>query len=653
MAPSVKVRLEVEGAPEAVAAVRAFAAQSKAAGAGAASEFTGAAGAIGKLTGALQGAGRLFVAYKIAQLGAATARFTAETVRLAAEQKDLALSLGTTIRNYSAMAGVAKSTNTEQGKLNAGLGALADRIKDLRSGSPEATRAFRQLGLSAKDFTSDDIVVNAVKVGEALERVARGGSKGAAAVEVLGKNGRALLPVFAKINELGGLEGATRFAERFGVLVDNKTAAMFDAIATELQQMDSAARRLALEFAKAFGPGVIAALREIQRLFGDVKPVAAALGSVIGVLARLMAAIVIDVVALGTALANIATLRFDKLVADFKRFDEMLKELGENPVIAPVDDTVGPPAADLAAREAAFAKLREQLADAERDRLTAMDKADEAVLEQSYARRLISLGQYYVARAAIIAAAFDREIQIFKDKLVKAESNAEREALESRIQTLIVERAAALQGLSNEFAAARGKVKTFATELRDNLEKRLIDFATNGINQVRSLGDAFLQLGRIVAQVAQQTAAQFLIQAITSFLFPTPVKKAAGGLISGPGTETSDSILARLSRGEYVVRAAAVRQPGVLPHLEALNSGRFQELVRQNLSYQLQPRRYADGGLVEQSPLAGGSSSVGGSIQIGLDDGLILRALESPAGQRVLLKVVARSPRAFGAAIRR
>lgn len=40
-------------------------------------------------------------------------------------------------------------------------------------------------------------------------------------------------------------------------------------------------------------------------------------------------------------------------------------------------------------------------------------------------------------------------------------------------------------------------------------------------------------------------------------------KFATGGYVTGPGSETSDSIPARLSRGEYVVRAAAVRGLGI------------------------------------------------------------------------------------------
>ena len=50
--------------------------------------------------------------------------------------------------------------------------------------------------------------------------------------------------------------------------------------------------------------------------------------------------------------------------------------------------------------------------------------------------------------------------------------------------------------------------------------------------------------------------------------------RAAGGFIDGPGTSTSDSIHARLSRGEYVVNADAVGHYG--QHLfDALNAKKY------------------------------------------------------------------------------
>ena len=54
---------------------------------------------------------------------------------------------------------------------------------------------------------------------------------------------------------------------------------------------------------------------------------------------------------------------------------------------------------------------------------------------------------------------------------------------------------------------------------------------------------------------------------------PQPPKKANGGIIRGPGTGESDSIPAKLSNGEYVVKAGAVKQPGVKELLDAINHG--------------------------------------------------------------------------------
>lgn len=65
---------------------------------------------------------------------------------------------------------------------------------------------------------------------------------------------------------------------------------------------------------------------------------------------------------------------------------------------------------------------------------------------------------------------------------------------------------------------------------------------------------------------------------------PAPTGFATGGLIRGPGTGTSDSIPAYLSNGEYVIRAAAVRQLGA-GYLDLLNNG-------------ISIPRFADGGLV-------------------------------------------------------
>ena len=69
--------------------------------------------------------------------------------------------------------------------------------------------------------------------------------------------------------------------------------------------------------------------------------------------------------------------------------------------------------------------------------------------------------------------------------------------------------------------------------------------------------------------------------------YKVTANRAQGGIVTGPGTSTSDSIPAMLSNGEYVVNARATRS--FLPLLTAINdSGR-------------RPR-FAMGGLVQQNP---------------------------------------------------
>jgi hypothetical protein len=81
---------------------------------------------------------------------------------------------------------------------------------------------------------------------------------------------------------------------------------------------------------------------------------------------------------------------------------------------------------------------------------------------------------------------------------------------------------------------------------------------------------------------------------------------AAGGFIQGPGTGTSDSILARLSNGEFVMRAAAVRRFGV-DFMEGLNNFAAGGLVG------MPQIRFATGGLVAAS-----ASSTGQPVHLHL-----------------------------------
>jgi hypothetical protein len=87
---------------------------------------------------------------------------------------------------------------------------------------------------------------------------------------------------------------------------------------------------------------------------------------------------------------------------------------------------------------------------------------------------------------------------------------------------------------------------------------------------------------------------------------------ALGGFVRGPGTSTSDSILARLSRGEYVIKAAAVEHFGPR-FFAALNSlrmpkfsmGGFVGGLSKSFSTMAIPHMVG-GGLADFAPAGGG-----------------------------------------------
>lgn len=89
----------------------------------------------------------------------------------------------------------------------------------------------------------------------------------------------------------------------------------------------------------------------------------------------------------------------------------------------------------------------------------------------------------------------------------------------------------------------------------------------------------------------------------------TAVGHATGGYITGPGTGTSDSIPARLSNGEFVIRSEAVKRYGT-NFLNAVNDGTFARI-------HTKVPRFAEGGLVKEATNNVGNNmaqSMGGVI---------------------------------------
>jgi hypothetical protein len=174
-------------------------------------------------------------------------------------------------------------------------------------------------------------------------------------------------------------------------------------------------------------------------------------------------------------------------------------------------------------------------------------------------------------------------IQIGSAEILNASTKKEaREAVAGTVTEF--EKQAKAAGVSEE------NVKNYAKELKAGLEmaRKLNEPVKYKINAqtTKALADvrAFSASATASINAIPRTVEVSVVQ-VGSAPAPKPDPKApkpkpkglfaSGGLVTGPGSGTSDSILARISNGEYVVRASAVKTYGV-DFLNALNNNSLQ-----------------------------------------------------------------------------
>jgi hypothetical protein len=164
-------------------------------------------------------------------------------------------------------------------------------------------------------------------------------------------------------------------------------------------------------------------------------------------------------------------------------------------------------------------------------------------------------------------------------------------------------------------------------------------------------GGILLSAAAALTAAAAALAAAGTVNTIQAGLSSVPgvIGAASGGLIRGPGTGTSDSILARLSAGEFVIRAAVVDRLGV-PFLQALNAmqtPRIRSLDSVGIP------RFAEGGLVVQQAATAATQTREDTMHavLELSPDLVLREITSSRGLKVLARAMGKHSSRFRAAL--
>ena len=213
------------------------------------------------------------------------------------------------------------------------------------------------------------------------------------------------------------------------------------------------------------------------------------------------------------------------------KIDQLKKTLQEN--LKDLDTVISNP--DEADALTGVAKLLQMTPDALAEELTAKGETLQSFVDQY---------------KAALAEAVDAEIQ----QLTTAQQWHDK-----------------IVGYMNDVGKSMGSAMSdFITGAKSGKEA-LADFAKNIINTAVSILAEWLGVFAIYSAFPTLASGMTPADMANKTVFGI-TKKAAGGYITGPGTGTSDSIPAMLSKGEYVIRSAAVDRIGI-GTLNAMNAG--------------------------------------------------------------------------------
>jgi hypothetical protein len=252
-----------------------------------------------------------------------------------------------------------------------------------------------------------------------------------------------------------------------------------------------------------------------------------------------------------------------------------------------------------------------------------------------------------------------------KDGLIDSSTNALATFFQS-IGSLVGQNTTHIDALKEHLASARKELDQLTTGPQDaDSRSRITQLRTEISGVTDELGkaqdelvtwtdlwkDAARSIVQSLQQIASQMIATIIIQnALKFFGFSggglvgggsSParvlsgdvgggVTAATGGYITGPGTGTSDSIPAWLSHGEYVINAKAVKSVGIELLHEINGLGRAPGVRTRNRT-----RGYAEGGLVTATT---NDVRTDNRLTVGLEDGLIVRELETQQGTKALIR---------------
>ena len=568
--------------------------------------------------------------------------FIKDSIDAADAASKAATATGLTIEQYTALKFSAGLAGIEVGNLDGALSKFNKTIDAAAQGEKTQVEAFARLGVSVRD-AGGAVKYNQVlfaEVADVFAKLPPGVEKSALAMELFGKSGAKLLPLLN--GGAAGLEQLRQQAEDLGLVLSGKQVADAEAFNDSLsvleQVSDGVANKVSGDLLPALNDltGLMIDLNKNTNASGIFATV---LGGALKILAATVIYLALPFQLLGNVIGASAAAAVEAANGNFSAASDIFKQMAEDNTKAAVDAKArveglfngvkGAVTAAATDQQQQYAKsLKDQaqyvtdteannkklLADAKKASAALLSEHKKAAGElKKLQDQKVDIAAKYEASKAGAGGAIDptygnaQQLKInARNALQGGDVAGAKSAADQALKVIEALEAAGgntygLRGFKDELQA----IEQAAADIEINqkaAEVTVLAAQMAGLEaKAKAVSDALqlkptldpaaaAEVQTVVAALAAALGQTLTIPVRVVPIYPDGMAPAAqdsavppgfatGGHIRGPGTGTSDSILARLSNGEFVMRAAAVRAygPALLEKMNGLRLPKFAE----------------------------------------------------------------------------
>ncbi len=515
----------------------------------------------------------------VAGVGVAAFAFVKHAADVADQTDKAAQAAGLAIDQYGKLQFVFEQGNVDSAAFGTAMKKLNANIVQAADGVGQGAKLFRDLGVNVKDAAGNLLPTDVIlqRIADRFQKLPDGPRKSALAVQLFGKAGAAIVPI---LNDGGrAMQELENRAVSLGLVLDKTAGKVGDAFGDAFNEVKRSVGGIATQVGLQFAPPLTEAMTALANIIAENRT-------------QLLAFTQVLANQVGPAIKDI----FNALAG--KDADVVNKQFIQiRDTIASIGQAVGIVTGIL---NFAFA----QLVDIVRPFVEIINEvfgtkftAEGAiiagiVLSLTGAFRLLGAGikavgltwqllvKLFGSSAGLVAAAIAGILGVIAE-------------VQNTIDNLKVATAAwgeAFTGLPSVVAEVFGAIGEVITASLDAAITLFQKFQKEGLGAFQGLVDGvvgfFEDMGKSIQSVIDGiiSGIQAAIAAAQKLLGLSNQSGGGGdsgsggfrggGLIRGRGTGTSDSIIARVSNGEYVMRAKAVRKYG-LGLMSAINGMRF------------------------------------------------------------------------------